>query len=76
VGYVSNVREHGIVREGPLPVHSDFAFTEVPTTAICLHALQIPEDGAPTTFADAVRAASVLPRALRKYTAALRSTVG
>jgi taurine dioxygenase len=64
-GYVSNVREDGIVREGNLPFHSDFAFTEVPTGAICLHALQVPEGGAPTIFADAVRAATVLPKSLR-----------
>src|SRR4051812_11631704 len=71
-GYVSNVREDGIVREGPLPFHSDFAFTEVPTGAICLHALQIPQDGAPTTFADAVRAAAILPKSLRTRLAGRR----
>jgi taurine dioxygenase len=64
-GYVSNVRDDGIVREGPLPFHSDFAFTEVPTTAICLHALDVPDQGAPTVFADAARAAAVLPESLR-----------
>src|SRR6478752_7788841 len=37
-GYVSNVREDGIVREGPLLFHSDFAFTQSPVWAISLHA--------------------------------------
>jgi taurine dioxygenase len=64
-GYVSNVRDDGIVREGALLFHSDFAFTHAPVTAISLHALDVPEDGAPTLFANAVRAAQVLPDDLR-----------
>jgi taurine dioxygenase len=64
-GYVSNVREDGIVREGALLFHSDFAFTRAPTLAISLHALQVPAHDAPTRFANAVRAAQVLPADLR-----------
>ena len=41
-GYVSNVRDDGIVREGALLFHSDFAFTRGPVQAISLHALEIP----------------------------------
>jgi taurine dioxygenase len=65
-GYVSNVRPDGIVREGALLFHSDFAFTFAPTTAISLHALDMPAGRAPTRFADAVRAAALLPLALRR----------
>jgi taurine dioxygenase len=65
-GYVSNVRDDGIVREGALLFHSDFAFTHAPVTAISLHALDVPDDGAPTLFANAVRAAELLPDDLRR----------
>jgi taurine dioxygenase len=64
-GYVSNVRPDGIVREGALRFHSDFAFTPWPVSAICLHALDVPNIGAPTYFADAVAAAAALPDDLR-----------
>lgn len=62
-GYVSNVREGGIVREGPLRFHSDFAFTPTPVWAISLHALDVPASGSTTTFANAT--AAVLPADLR-----------
>ena len=65
-GYVSNVRPDGIVAEGALLFHSDFAFTPAPTLGISLHALAVPADGAPTLFANAVRAAAVLPDDLRQ----------
>lgn len=64
--YVSNVRPDGIVREGALLFHSDFAFTCAPTSGISLHALEVPDDGAPTLFADAVRAAKQIPADLRR----------
>jgi taurine dioxygenase len=64
--YVSNVRPDGIVREGALLFHSDFAFTATPTYGICLHALDVPADGAPTRFADAGRAVAVMPDELRR----------
>ena len=65
-GYVSNVRSDGIVREGALLFHSDFAFTHSPVLGIALHALEVPRDGAPTRFADAARAAAALPSDLRQ----------
>lgn len=64
--YVSNIRPDGIVREGALPFHSDFAFAREATLGISLHALAMPPDGAPTLFANAVRAARLLPPALRR----------
>lgn len=65
-GYVSNVRPDGIVREGALLFHSDFAFTPWPVHAISLHALELPAGGTSTHFADAVRAAAALPADLRR----------
>jgi taurine dioxygenase len=64
-GYVSNVRPDGIVREGALLFHSDFAFAAEPLQAISLHPLDVPADGAPTLFADAVAAVGALPADLR-----------
>jgi taurine dioxygenase len=71
-GYVSNVRPDGIVREGALLFHSDFAFTRAPVRHISLHALEVPGDGAPTRFADATRAARMLPFDLRARLAGRR----
>ncbi len=64
-GHVSNVRADGIVREGALLFHSDFAFTPWPVWGISLHALDLPARGSSTLFADAVRAAAELPPDLR-----------
>jgi taurine dioxygenase len=64
-GYVSNVHPDGIVREGGLLFHSDFAFACEPVLALSLFALEVPAGGAPTRFANAARAAVTLPRELR-----------
>jgi taurine dioxygenase len=64
--YVSNVRPDGVVREGALLFHSDFAFTPWPVHAISLHALELPAGGTSTHFADAARAATLLPADLRR----------
>jgi taurine dioxygenase len=64
VGYVSNVRPGGFVAEGRLLFHSDFAFTPEPCLGISLYALDVPA-GCPTVYANAARAAAVLPDDLR-----------
>jgi alpha-ketoglutarate-dependent taurine dioxygenase len=64
-GFVSNARPDGIVREGALLFHSDFAFAREPLLGISLHAIDIPTDGAPTLYANAVRAVELLPATLR-----------
>ena len=64
VGYVSNVRPGGFVPEGTLLFHSDFAFTAEPCPGISLYALDVPA-GCPTVWANAVRAAAMLPDDLR-----------
>jgi len=52
-GFVSNVHPNGILREGAIRFHADLAFTPDPVHAISLHAREVPEQGAPTLFADA-----------------------
>jgi taurine dioxygenase len=52
-GYVSNVHPNGILRDGAIRFHADLAFTTDPVHAISLHAREVPEQGAPTLFADA-----------------------
>lgn len=64
--YVSNVREDRIIDKGALLFHSDLAFTPIPTLGISLYAVEVPADGAPTFFANAVRAWSRLPAPLRE----------
>ncbi len=63
--YISNARPDGIVRDGALRFHSDFAFAREPTLAISLYALEIPDAGAPTVFANAVRAVDLLADEVR-----------
>ena len=64
--YVSNVRDDRIIDEGALLYHSDLAFTPIPVLGLSLFALEIPESGAQTSFANAVRAWGRLPKALRE----------
>lgn len=60
--FISNARPDGIVREGALRFHSDFAFARQPTLAISLHAIEVPASGAPTVYASGVAAlASMSP---------------
>jgi taurine dioxygenase len=63
-GYVSNVRPGGFVPEGPLWFHSDLAFTREPCLGLSLYALDVPS-ACPTLYANAARAAALLPPALR-----------
>jgi taurine dioxygenase len=63
-GYVSNVRPGGFVPEGALWFHSDLAFTTEPCLGLSLYALDVPS-GCPTVFANAARAAALLPGDLR-----------
>ena len=65
-GFVSNVIEGGVVPEGGLTYHSDFAFTPDPLLGISLLALAVPAGGAPTRFADVARATRALPSASRE----------
>lgn len=63
--YISNSRPDGIVRDGALRFHSDFAFAREAVLAISLYAVEVPQSGAPTIFANAVRASTMFAQALR-----------
>jgi alpha-ketoglutarate-dependent taurine dioxygenase len=63
--FVSNVKSGAIIGHGPLLFHSDLAFTPEPTLGLSLYAVEVPDDGAPTRFANAVRALERLPAAVR-----------
>jgi taurine dioxygenase len=63
--FVSNVRSDAIIGHGPLLFHSDLAFTPEPTLGLSLYAVEVPDDGAPTRFANAVRALERLSPATR-----------
>jgi taurine dioxygenase len=65
-GFISNVDPRGVLREGALLFHSDFAFTDEPVRALSLHALEVPCCGAPTVFADAVGVLDRMPADLRR----------
>jgi taurine dioxygenase len=64
-GFISNVDPRGVLREGALSFHSDFAFTDEPVNALSLYALEMPADGAPTVYADAVCVLDRMPGNLR-----------
>ena len=71
-GYVSNVRPDGIVREGALLFHSDFAFTATPVEVISLHPVELPPGGASTLFVDAVDAVRRMREDVRRRLVELR----
>ena len=64
--YVSNALDEGVLREGPLAFHSDFAFTHDPVHTISLFAIDVPTDGAPTLFADVAGILDRLDRSTRE----------
>ena len=71
-GYISNVMEDR-AGEGPLPFHSDFSFTGLPTQGIALYAIELPPNGTSTWFASGVRAADTLSPDLRRRIAPLKA---
>lgn len=79
--FVSNREYGGAVGDGTLPFHSDHTYFQEPdTSALLLYALEVPEDGGETMFADAVRAYEDLDPELKCRIAGLHarhsSTVG
>jgi taurine dioxygenase len=71
--FLSNVRPDAIIGHGPLLFHSDLAFTAEPTLGLSLYAIDVPADGAPTRFANAVRALESLPVEVRARLDALHA---
>jgi taurine dioxygenase len=63
-GFISNVIP-GAAGEGPLPFHSDLAFTPYPVLGIALYAVELPPEGTSTWFANGALAARTLPDELR-----------
>ena len=63
--YVSNVRPDGIFGKGELTLHMDQLFLEEPLKALILYAVEIPETGGDTIFADSMAAYDSMPDALK-----------
>ena len=72
--YVSNLRDDAILPEGEMWFHSDQCYFELPTTATCLQAIEIPPEGGNTRFANTYAAYDALPDATRERIAGLRAT--
>ena len=67
---VTNIREDGrpigVLPDGELQFHSDSAFLERPLMATVLYAVEIPDRGGETLFANAYRAWETLDSALKR----------
>jgi taurine dioxygenase len=65
-GYVSNVREDGLLANHALSFHSDFIFTPKPLLGISLYAIEVDDDQTSTYFASNRRALDILPPGVRR----------
>ncbi len=63
--HVSNVRADGVFGRGDLDFHLDQLFQPMPLKALILAAIEVPEAGGDTVFADATAVPALLPAALR-----------
>jgi len=63
--HVSNVRADGVFGRGDLDFHLDQLFQPMPLKALILAAIEVPEEGGDTVFADATAVAPLLPEGLR-----------
>lgn len=64
--HISNNRADGILSNGELFFHADHCFYPDPLKAICLYAIEVPESGGETKFADASQALKRMPAELRQ----------
>ena len=71
--YVSNVHPEGLLGDGALVLHSDFAFMERPARAIALYAMSVPAAGGETVFVDLAHAYRRLPEPLKRRIAGLQA---
>lgn len=62
---VSNSRPEGILGDGELYFHSDNTFFDVPLKAISLYALEVPDEGGDTLFANCALVYEALPADLK-----------
>jgi taurine dioxygenase len=65
VHYISNRVDGGRAGDGELLFHSDSASREHPIRAVVLHAIEVPDDGGDTLFANCAYALAMLPEDLR-----------
>jgi len=63
-GFISNVMDDK-AGSGPLPFHSDYSFSPLPVQGIVLYAVELPDRGTSTWFANGALAAATLPEDLR-----------
>ncbi len=63
--HVSNTRADGVFGKGDLDFHVDQLFQPMPLAALILCALEVPEEGGDTVFADATAVQDMLEPALR-----------
>ena len=74
VGYVSNIRQDGILGDGELSFHSDLDFSPRGAYhALSLHAVDVDDDATSTEFASAALAYRRLPDALRERITSLEA---
>ncbi len=77
VVHVSNARDgsgvQGILPEGPIDLHSDGSYLEEPMMATMLYAIDVPERGGNTLFANGFRAYDALPDELKQRLAGRRA---
>ncbi|HEV7264643.1 MAG TPA: TauD/TfdA family dioxygenase [Falsiroseomonas sp.] len=69
--HVSNVRKDGVFGTGDLDFHLDQLFQPLPLAALILYAIEVPDEGGDTRFADSVSAVERMPEPLRKRIATL-----
>lgn len=70
---VSNSRPDGILGDGELHFHSDNTFFDVPLKAISLYAIEVPDEGGDTLFANCAMVYDALPAELKQRLEGLTS---
>ncbi len=76
--YMTNVKADGAydragAERGALAWHSDLSYDDVPAKCTLLHALELPDRGGNTKFADMTAAHETMPAALRRRIAGLNA---
>jgi taurine dioxygenase len=72
-GFVSHVRDDGILGDAAYAFHADHAFMPDPIDVLSLYAADAPEPAVATRFANAQLAAAQLPEALRERSSGRRA---
>jgi taurine dioxygenase len=71
--FVSNTHEEGILGDERFAFHSDHAFMPDPIDVLSLYAIEVPNVGTQTHFANGLAAARALPASLRERVEGLRA---